>query len=198
MLSSLKRMRRYQVAATDARVGSLEDFYFDTENWDVRYLVVAKGMLLWRRSYVIPALAVASVEPHERRLRLRLSKEQVARCSRTAVGQALSRRARRDRTRTVSRVANKPRLRSAKQLIGHRVQAIDGTIGRVADVLVDTEPRKVPRLVLASGKWLPGRKVTVSTEQVRGIIGANRRVFLDMRRQAVRNGPNHDAEERVW
>jgi len=93
VLSSVKRLRRYQVAATDARVGLVEDFYIDIENWGVRYLVVEKGMLFWRRSCVIPALGVASVEPHERRLRLRLSKEQVARCSQPDVGQVLSHRA---------------------------------------------------------------------------------------------------------
>lgn len=186
MLSSLKRIRGYQVAATDARVGAVEDFYFDTENWDVRYLVVKKGMLLWHRRYVVPAMAVASVDPDERRLRLRLSEEQVARCSRKDVGQALSHRAGRVRPRTVSGVANKTRLRSARQLIGHRVQGTDGAIGRVTDVLADTELRRVSQLVVAVGKRLPGRKVVVSTEQVRGIIGANRRVLLDMRRREVR------------
>ncbi len=197
MLSSVKRLRRYQVAATDARVGLVEDFYIDIENWGVRYLVVEKGMLFWRRSCVIPALGVASVEPHERRLRLRLSKEQVARCSQPDVGQVLSHRAGRTRPHTASGAADNSRLRSAKQLIGHCVQAIDGAIGHVADVLVDAGPRRVPRLVVATRKWLPGRKVTVPTKHVQGINGANRRVFLDITRKAVRNGPKYDPAEQM-
>jgi sporulation protein YlmC with PRC-barrel domain len=191
----MKRLRWYQVAASDARVGLVEDLYFDAEDWDIRYLVVEKGVLLWRRSYVVPALALVSAEPHERRLQLRLSKEQVDRCSQTDVGQALSRRARHKRQRTASQVAGNSRLRSAKQLIGHRVQAIDGAIGHVADVLVDAEPRRVPRLVVATGKWPPSRQVTVPTEFVQGINGANRRVFLDISRKAVRSAPKYDGVE---
>jgi sporulation protein YlmC with PRC-barrel domain len=84
------------------------------------------------------------------------------------------------------------RLRSAKQLIGHRVQAIDGAIGRVADVLVDTEARSVPQLAVAIMNWLPGRRVTVPAKHVQGINGANRRVFLDISRNAVRSAPKYD------
>jgi uncharacterized protein YrrD len=197
MLDGMKRLRWYQVAATDARVGLVEDVYFDSDSWDVRYLVVEKGMLLWRRSYLIPALAVAAVEPNERRLRLRLSKEQVAQCSQSGVGQTLSRRAGCPWTRKASAAADGQRLRSARRLIGHRVQAVDGAVGRVGDVLVDAQPVSVPRIVVASRKWLPGRKVTVPTKHVQGINGANRRVFLDISRRAVRNSPTYDPAEQM-
>jgi len=197
MLDSMKRLRWYQVAATDARVGLVEDVYFDSHSWDVRYLVVEKGMLLWRRRYFVPALAVAEVEPHERRLQLRLSKEQVAQCSPSGVGRTLSRRAGCPWTRKASAAADDYRLRSAKQLIGHRVQAVDGAVGRIGDVLVDAQPVSVPRIVVATRKWLPGRKVTVLTKHVQGINGANQRVFLDINRKAVRNSPKYDPAEQM-
>jgi hypothetical protein len=37
--------------------------------------------------------------------------------------------------------------------------------------------------------------VTVPTKHVQGINGANRRVFLDISRKAVRNGPKHGSAE---
>lgn len=43
MLRSLKTLFDYKVCATDSDVGSVRDFYFDNEQWAIRYLVVDTG-----------------------------------------------------------------------------------------------------------------------------------------------------------
>ena len=39
MLRNVKDLRGYAIRATDGVIGSVEDFYFDDEDWGVRYLV---------------------------------------------------------------------------------------------------------------------------------------------------------------
>jgi hypothetical protein len=76
--------------------------------------------------------------------------------------------------------------------MGYRIQACDGPVGQVADVLIDGESKTVPRLVVATSRWRPGRKVTVSTKHVQAISGTNKRVFLNISCRAVRTGPRYD------
>ena len=40
MLRNVKDLRGYAIRATDGVIGSVDDFYFDDEDWGVRYLVV--------------------------------------------------------------------------------------------------------------------------------------------------------------
>ena len=53
-------------------------------------------------------------------------------------------------------------LMSTKEILGYTIQATDGEIGQVSDFLVD-DHFKLRYLVIDTGKWLPGKKVALST-----------------------------------
>ena len=40
MMRNVKDLRGYAIRATDGVLGTLDDFYFDDEDWGIRYLVV--------------------------------------------------------------------------------------------------------------------------------------------------------------
>ncbi len=54
MLRSLKALLGYTVCATDGDIGSVDDFYFDDDNWIIRYLVVDTGHWLPGRKVLVP------------------------------------------------------------------------------------------------------------------------------------------------
>ena len=49
MLRNVKDLRGYAIRATDGVIGRVDDFYFDDEDWGVRYLVVDTGRLAVRQ-----------------------------------------------------------------------------------------------------------------------------------------------------
>ncbi|MGC1784552.1 MAG: PRC-barrel domain-containing protein [Acidobacteriaceae bacterium] len=53
-----KDLSRYTIAATDADIGSIHDFYFDDEHWTIRYIVVGTGVLLSGRKVLISPVAL--------------------------------------------------------------------------------------------------------------------------------------------
>jgi len=53
-------------------------------------------------------------------------------------------------------------LRSIDELIGYKIEASDGDVGKVSDFLFDDELWVVRYLVAATGNWLVGRQVLVS------------------------------------
>ena len=57
-------------------------------------------------------------------------------------------------------------LRSLLDLRNYRIQAIDGHIGGVHDLLFDDQRWTVRYLVVDLGSWLPGRKVLISPNPI--------------------------------
>lgn len=77
MLRSIKDLDHCAVRATDGLIGHVKDFYFDDDDWVVRYLVVESGSWLSRREVLISPIAVEKPDWLERTLPVSITKEQV-------------------------------------------------------------------------------------------------------------------------
>jgi hypothetical protein len=54
MLRSIKQLYGDELRATDGEIGHIKDFYFDDQNWAVRYVVVDTGSWLSGQfSYIV-------------------------------------------------------------------------------------------------------------------------------------------------
>ena len=60
MLRNFKDLRGYAIRATDGVIGKVDDFYFDDEDWGIRYLVVDTGSWLSGRKVLISPIALGS------------------------------------------------------------------------------------------------------------------------------------------
>ncbi len=81
MLRNVADMKGLTIQATDGEIGMVDQFYFDDENWTVRYLVVDAGGWLSGisgRLVLISPYSLGSTDWHERHLNVRLTKKQVA------------------------------------------------------------------------------------------------------------------------
>ena len=58
MLRNVKDLRGYAIRATDGVIGKVDDFYFDDEDWGIRYLVVDTGSWLSGRKVLISPIAL--------------------------------------------------------------------------------------------------------------------------------------------
>jgi uncharacterized protein YrrD len=58
MLRSVKDLEKCSIEATDGAIGRVEDFYFDDEQWVVRYLVVRTGNWFFDRRVLISPLSI--------------------------------------------------------------------------------------------------------------------------------------------
>jgi hypothetical protein len=77
MLRSLKELRGYTIHATDGDIGKAQDFYFDDEDWVLRYLVVDTGGWLSGRRVLISPVALGQPDWEAHRFPVRLTKAQV-------------------------------------------------------------------------------------------------------------------------
>jgi uncharacterized protein YrrD len=84
-------------------------------------------------------------------------------------------------------------LRSCGEVAGYHLQATDGTLGHVEDFLFDDLDWAIRWLVVDTSDWWFGHKVLIAPEWVEGIDWAERRVRVDVTREAVEHAPRYDA-----
>lgn len=77
MLKNLKDLQGYALRATDGDIGKVVDFYFDDEQWTVRYLVVETGGWLASRKVLVAPASLGTPDHADRVVPVSITREQV-------------------------------------------------------------------------------------------------------------------------
>jgi hypothetical protein len=85
-----------------------------------------------------------------------------------------------------------PNLRSARDVIGHYIQAADDDVGHLADFLVDDQTWAIRYLVVDTRNWLPGRNVVISPAWIESVSWDDSRVYVNLTRREVETAPAYD------
>jgi uncharacterized protein YrrD len=86
-------------------------------------------------------------------------------------------------------------LRSSRHVIGYHIEASDAAIGHVEDFLFDDQNWAIRYALVDTRNWLPGKHVLLPPERIRNVNWAERSVFVDMPREAVRSSPAYDPDQ---
>jgi uncharacterized protein YrrD len=76
-LRRTKDLNQYTIAALDADIGTVSDFYFDDQQWTIRYIVVGTGVILSGRRVLISPVALRHPAWSPLHIRVNLTLEQV-------------------------------------------------------------------------------------------------------------------------
>lgn len=77
LLRRTKDIGQYTIAATNADIGRVQDFYFDDLKWTIRYIVVSTGEILAGRKVLISPISLAHPAWSPLHLRVNLTSEQI-------------------------------------------------------------------------------------------------------------------------
>jgi len=76
-LKAARALQSCTLLAVDGEIGSVEQFYFDTQQWAIRYLVVNSGRPHAGRRRLISPVAVGDVRSGERQIHIELTSRQI-------------------------------------------------------------------------------------------------------------------------
>ena len=170
MLHKIKDLQGDAIHAEDGEVGSVDDLYFDDEGWDVRYLVVNTRRWIPGRKYLVSPIAIDR--------------------ERTLVRGRHPRRAHaRRRSAAARRSPTMPTCARASPVIGCGIEARDGTIGSVADLVVDDETWEITDVLVDSRQWLPGKLLLISPDVIERIDWPEKKVHLRLAREDILQAP---------
>src|SRR5665213_3982367 len=77
MLRSIKQLYGDKLGASDGEIGHVKDFYFDDQNWAVRYVVADTGSWLTGRLVLISPHSLGRLAHTEKVLRVKLTRKQI-------------------------------------------------------------------------------------------------------------------------
>jgi uncharacterized protein YrrD len=83
-------------------------------------------------------------------------------------------------------------LRSTNEVSRYQIAAEDGDIGYIEDLIIDDETWAIRYLIVDTGDWCPGRKVMLSAQWITHIRWGDRRVYVDLELEEIKNSPEYD------
>jgi sporulation protein YlmC with PRC-barrel domain len=84
-------------------------------------------------------------------------------------------------------------LRRSNAVIGCHIEATDGRIGHVEDLLVDDHTWATTYLIVGIGNWWDGHRVLVSSRWIEVVNWSQTKVSVDLTREAVKDSPPYDS-----
>jgi hypothetical protein len=78
MLHKTSKLQGFHILATDGEIGHVDDFLID-EGWNIRHLVVDTSNRPGGKSVLISPAAVEQVDSPNKKIRVRLSRDEVGR-----------------------------------------------------------------------------------------------------------------------
>jgi uncharacterized protein YrrD len=235
MLHNISSLERCVLLATDGKVGTVKDVYFDDERWVVRYLVVDTGGWLTGHQVLISPYAVQLIDWPSKSILVNLTRERVERSPSIDTDKPVSRQqeaeyhryygypaywphatiwpagmmpsiaAAPDATLSSQRSAEShlpeptglegsgdSHLRSSREVTGYGIEASDGAIGHVEDLLFDDESWAIRHFLIDTRNWLPGKQVLIEPVHIQSVDWPQRAVMLRLTRDEVKRSVPYD------
>jgi uncharacterized protein YrrD len=222
MIKSLKNHLGWTLRSSDDEVGTVEDFLFDFQNWVVRYLVVDSGSWLNRRRLIFSPKAVERLADSQDFL-VHLTREVIEKSPRFDPQQPMTRQQEMEVSEHYGWPFDFPRvdqsavpmvemysemreetgqgmrrgvshLQSLDDVSGYTLEARDGTVGNIQDMLVDDENWRIQYLVVDTGGILGGRSVLLAAQWIEFVDAEGSTVRVDLSAETIQNSPKYEPD----
>jgi len=221
MLSTAKTLKSYKLDSLDGEIGEVNEFYFDDQHWNIRYLVASTGSWLTGHQVLISPYALVAVIKEDEHIAIDLTKKQIEDSPSLSSDKPVSRQFEEsyygyygwprywggpnvwgtlptiENDLEIGNESNQgesawdPHLRSTDGVRGHSIQATDGEIGHVEDFIIDDETWAIRYLVIDTRNWWPGKKVLVSPHWIERVSWSESKVFVNLGRESIKQSPEY-------
>jgi hypothetical protein len=221
-LRKLGDIEGYLLHARDGEIGALREVYFDDLRWQTRYFVVKTGSWLLGKDVLIVPAVVTGLDSEGRRVDVDLSREQIRQAPPVETKLPVSRHYEQEYYRyyhwepywsgdpvfgalsptpplggEAQRKPENPHLRSSDEVLGYRILARDGEIGRVSDLVLEDPGWAVRYLEVDIGNWLAGEYLLFAPAWIESIDWSTKDVVASLDREAIRTAPTYDPGQTI-
>lgn len=215
MVWSVKELIGYRMLSLEGDIGHVVDFYFDDHRWMIRYMVGDTGNWLPGRKVLLSPHSLGVPNRDLKRIPVTLTREKIKDSPDVDEHLPFSRQQEielqhyygwatywnfgepapvplpQEVTAHEEEPSFEHNLRSAEEVIGYHIEALDGEIGHLDDLLIEDNTWAIHSLVIETRNILPGKQVTVSPEWIRNVDWFDRKVMVGMVRDAVQRSPEY-------
>ena len=222
MLDKAKTLEGYRLNSLNGEIGKVQDFYFDDTHWAVRYLVADTGNWLPGRQVLLSPYALCAVNHPEQNIAINLTRKQIEDSPSLNSDKPVSQQFEQayygyygwpaywagpyawgpypniERDSANWRHPGQhgsqwnPHLRSAHEVCGYYIHAVDGKIGHVEDFIIDDETWTIRYLIIDTRNFWPGRKVLISPQWFERVSWSESTVFSSLSRDVIQQSPKYE------
>jgi hypothetical protein len=204
MLRSLKQFYGHKLGATDGEIGHIKDFYFDDQNWTIRYLVADTGTWLTSRKVLISPNSLASPAALGKIVCVGLTRKQIENSPSIDSRKPVSRQYEEEYHKYYGQpsywtsdaadligpqLEREVHVHSTQAVNGYLVRMGDETFGHVSDFMMDAEGWNIDQLVVKTGHRLSGKDMLIPTKQVGRISYEESTIFACSSEEAAKHTP---------
>ena len=205
--SDLKR-RRFRIDAFDGTLGQAHDFYLTDENWTIRYLIARLGSRFNNRRVLLPIYLMERIRREEGAVSVAMTRLQIRQAAPIESKQLTSPRS------ITAEVAERtfaplrfgvfgpePRenshLHSCQELTkGVALHAVDGKVGRVADIIIDSSDWCARYLVVQKGPIFSRKLTLLSVRSIVTVSVEKHQMQVNLMRSSIDESPNYSSFDR--
>jgi sporulation protein YlmC with PRC-barrel domain len=210
MLRSLGQLYGKKLGASDGDIGHVKDFYFNDQQWAIRYVVADTGSWLSGRLVLISPHAFENLPQDGDCLLVNLTRQQIENSPAIESHKPVSRQYEEEYYRGVetwgaggfpeapppphlmpSKQASDLHLQSTQALRGYPIQTSEGAIGHVIDFIMDDKSWTICHLVVETGHWYSGKEIVISPKHIDRISYEESKVFVNVTKEAILEAPQY-------
>jgi sporulation protein YlmC with PRC-barrel domain len=219
MLRSVRQLYGKKLAASDGHIGHVKDFYFNDQQWRVRYVVADTGSWLAGRLVLISPHAFGKLHQEDDCLLVNLTRQQIENSPAIESHEPVSRQYEEALYHyyglpsdwdegemwgpggfpeapplphlTPSKQGNDLHLQSTQALSGYPIQTSEGAIGHVIDFMIDDKSWAICYLVVETGHWYSGKEIVISPKHIDRISYEEEKIFVDLTKEAILQAPQY-------
>lgn len=212
MLHRTDLLKSYAINAVDGQMGKVNHFYFEDEDWAVRYAVVDTGKKLdptdnWftGRQILLPPEKIGAILVSNQLLTTSLTRKEIEESPSTLTDRPVSKQSDEGNYNSLGWPISwyapdepskpwDPHLRSTKVVAGYHIQALDGELGHVEDFIIDDETWTIRYLIINTRNWWPGKKVLISPRWIKEVRWDESKVYVNLSREQIQSAPEFTDE----
>jgi sporulation protein YlmC with PRC-barrel domain len=226
MKQSLNILKDHTIGTNDLFNGNIKDFLFDEKRWVIRYIDAEFEDSATAEKVLVPRILFRIPDGGSKLLPTRLSKQEIENCPKAKDHLPVSRkyeeklskyyqispywRAAYLRT-TVGFLPPRPLnvlsesvsekdidsiLRSFVELKGYNIEATDGNVGHIEDLIIDYQDWQIVYAVIDTSNWLPwSKKVIIPISRMTDISYTESLVKIDLKTETIKNAPEYNPEK---
>ena len=149
MLRSIKQLYGKKLGTSDGDIGHVKDFYFNDQQWAVRYVIADTGTWLLGRLVLISPDAFGNFHQDGERLLVNLTRQQIGNSPAIESHKPVLRQHEGEYNPYYN--SGDPHLRSTQTLTGYQIPTSDGAIGQITGFIMDDKSWEIRHLVVDTG-----------------------------------------------
>lgn len=221
MLIHANKLIGSEIVSGDGPVGKVDDIFFDSVSWLCCWLVVNVDHWLPGRKVLLSFSTIRSTDEARREIHVPLTRDEIQKspdvASRNPVSMEaelelgkywmwtppLVRHLPDDVARSIEEEATLPEraeaernthshLQSVREVTGYRIEAPDGDVGVLEDLVADDGNWQIQYVVANTGGWLVKRETLIPRVSLGSIRWADRKVVVSLFRREIEGSPAHE------